>query len=248
MKSYFIFGDVHGQSGKLFLLFEKMRRQVTGPVEIWSLGDLIDRGPDSKGVLDLCLENRVNLVIGNHELWMHELLTRETMKTEFVTSRVMGGSSTIASYGCDPKDFEPSELLGRVPESHREFLKSGVLFEGIKHGDVTYWLSHGGIDSVSGGRLGPEIPRNLTGDEFSEALYSLIFEVSPHSIIWGGARRGKVYGLPKGNVQVFGHTPWGKAEISESYVALDTGCGTCAPHKLSGMILRSDGSRVLVSV
>jgi hypothetical protein len=217
-------------------------------MEIWSLGDLIDRGPDSKGVLDLCLENRVNLVIGNHELWMHELLTRGSVKPGFVTSKVVGGSSTVASYGCDPRDFKPSKLLGKIPESHKEFLLSGFLFNVVSHGGTNYWLSHGGINSVSGGMLGPEIPRNLTGGEFSEALYSLIFEVSPQSILWGGAKKRNVYGLPEGNIQVFGHTPWGKAEISKHYVALDTGCGTRAPFKLSGMILKSDGSRSLVSV
>lgn len=246
--NFFIFGDVHGESDKLARILDQARSQTDGPVEIWSLGDLIDRGPDSKGVLDLCLENRVNLVIGNHELWMHELLTRGSVKSGFVTSKVMGGSSTITSYGCDPRNFKPSELLEKIPDSHKEFLKSGVLLNGLSHGGINYWLSHGGIDSVSGGMLGPEIPGHLTGDGFSEALYSLIFEVSPQSILWGGARKGNVYGLPEGNVQVFGHTPWGKAEISERYVALDTGCGTCAPHKLSGMILRSDGSRALVSV
>jgi hypothetical protein len=73
-------------------------------------------------------------------------------------------------------------------------------------------------------------------------LYDTLFKVAPQQILWVGAKKGKVFRLPEGCVQVFGHTPWrGGAEIADHYVALDTGCGTCPPYRLSGLLLREDG-------
>ena len=55
-----VFGDVHGRSDKLIALFDQAYRQYPGyEIEFHTLGDLIDRGPDSKGVLDLCVEHQV---------------------------------------------------------------------------------------------------------------------------------------------------------------------------------------------
>jgi hypothetical protein len=73
-------------------------------------------------------------------------------------------------------------------------------------------------------------------------LYDTLFKVAPQQILWAGAKKGKVFRLPEGCVQVFGHTPWGTSEYrKDHYVALDTGCGTCPPRRLTGLLLREDG-------
>jgi hypothetical protein len=61
-------GDVHGWSDRLAAVL----RQVPGPLVF--MGDLIDRGPDSRGVLgrvrDLCVGGRARCLLGNHEYAM----------------------------------------------------------------------------------------------------------------------------------------------------------------------------------
>ena len=66
MKTSLIIGDIHGCLSTLQALISK-----AGPVdEIISVGDLIDRGPDSLGVIQYCIENNIQVCLGNHELMM----------------------------------------------------------------------------------------------------------------------------------------------------------------------------------
>ena len=56
-------GDIHGCLSTLQALIAK-----AGPVdEIVSVGDLIDRGPDSLGVIQYCIDNNIRVCLGNHE-------------------------------------------------------------------------------------------------------------------------------------------------------------------------------------
>lgn len=71
LKRTFVIGDVHGCSATLRRLVDSQLHPVPGD-RICFLGDLIDRGPDSKGVLDFFLELRgrglsVGSIRGNHE-------------------------------------------------------------------------------------------------------------------------------------------------------------------------------------
>lgn len=62
-------GDIHGASASLALLLLKISPQPTDHIIL--LGDLIDYGPDSRGVLEqlmaLSARTRVTLILGNHE-------------------------------------------------------------------------------------------------------------------------------------------------------------------------------------
>ena len=63
-------GDIHGCLTTLKALIAK-----AGPVDsIISVGDLIDRGPDSFGVIKYCIENNIQVCLGNHELLALEAL------------------------------------------------------------------------------------------------------------------------------------------------------------------------------
>jgi serine/threonine protein phosphatase 1 len=63
-----IIGDIHGCYKTLLALFEKLPKNE----KICFVGDLIDRGPDSKSVLDFVLNGDYDCVIGNHEQMMIE--------------------------------------------------------------------------------------------------------------------------------------------------------------------------------
>lgn len=79
-ETVFAVGDVHGCAAHLGVLLDTIAgiaRTVDGPVRLVFLGDLIDRGPDSLGVLDLWAADaaergvhRIHRLMGNHEMSM----------------------------------------------------------------------------------------------------------------------------------------------------------------------------------
>lgn len=59
-----VIGDVHGCYDELIELIS----QVPTDTEIIIVGDLIDRGPDSQKVVQYCIDNNIQVCLGNHEL------------------------------------------------------------------------------------------------------------------------------------------------------------------------------------
>jgi serine/threonine protein phosphatase 1 len=112
-------GDVHGCSKALQTVIEAI--QPTAEDLIVTLGDYVDRGPDSRGVLDLLLglRSRCRLVtiLGNHDQMMLDVLKGGHPYDWFGC----GGLEAINSYG-------PDRDLSKVPREHVEFLESCVDF------------------------------------------------------------------------------------------------------------------------
>jgi serine/threonine protein phosphatase 1 len=115
-------GDIHGCSEALAALIEAIK---PGPEDtLIPLGDYIDRGPNSPGVLDqlLALADRCQLVplLGDHEeMLMHAL----SDKAAFKTWLTCGGVQTLRSYGW-AAGGPRSVLASWVPSRHRDFLAS----------------------------------------------------------------------------------------------------------------------------
>ncbi|HEX9078965.1 MAG TPA: metallophosphoesterase family protein [Desulfuromonadaceae bacterium] len=113
----FAIGDVHGCSRTLRRLVEK-GIGLTRDDELYLLGDLIDRGPDSRGVLDFILDLRaggfsVTSVRGNHE----EMCLRAGDDLRFLEMwMINGGHATLASF-----DAEGTEA---IPWRYRSLLDS----------------------------------------------------------------------------------------------------------------------------
>ena len=110
----FVIGDVHGCSKALRAIIERIEPSSEDLVVF--LGDLIDRGPDSRGVIDLVLElslkARVIAIRGNHELMLMSVLFGGCKPDLWLLG---GGAATLASYGGS---------LDRIPPSHIDFFKS----------------------------------------------------------------------------------------------------------------------------
>lgn len=67
-----VIGDIHGCLSTLQALIAK-----AGPVEqIISVGDLLDRGPDSLGVVKYCIDNNIQVCLGNHEFMALEAISK----------------------------------------------------------------------------------------------------------------------------------------------------------------------------
>ncbi len=69
MQNTLIIGDIHGCLNEL----KEMISMVPEGTKIISCGDLIDRGPDSRGVVQYCIDNDIQVYLGNHEHTMINL-------------------------------------------------------------------------------------------------------------------------------------------------------------------------------
>lgn len=98
-------GDIHGCSRALARLIEEIQPADTDTIV--TLGDYVDRGPDSRGVVDLMLElvERCELIplLGNHELMLLDAFESDEVLGFW---RSVGGDETLASYG-GSLDFIP---------------------------------------------------------------------------------------------------------------------------------------------
>jgi serine/threonine protein phosphatase 1 len=117
----FVIGDIHGCAATLRRLVDGTLRPLPAD-HIYLLGDLIDRGPDSKGVLDFIFELRerglsVTSVRGNHE----EMLLQAGYDSYYLGLwSANGGLATLASFQADG--------AGDIPQRYRDFLGSLPLY------------------------------------------------------------------------------------------------------------------------
>jgi serine/threonine protein phosphatase 1 len=127
-------GDSHGRADLLIETIARIeddlrRRPIQRAVEVY-LGDYIDRGPDSKTVIDLLafrlVDNRAICLRGNHEAMLEEFLEDPACLHHW---RQLGGMQTLASYGiCPPSRLEADTDLRRrfrsnFPRTHELFLQ-----------------------------------------------------------------------------------------------------------------------------
>jgi serine/threonine protein phosphatase 1 len=133
-----VIGDIHGMAAK----FENL----LGQIDMWCaantraelrrlifLGDYIDRGPDSRQVLQIvqCLQAKgVICLRGNHEQLMLRATESERDLTNFLAN---GGGATITSL-CTPAAFrQAQEWMRALPTSHEDELRYYV-HAGIRPG------------------------------------------------------------------------------------------------------------------
>lgn len=161
-------GDTHGRADVLVDLLATIATDAGGRrYELIFLGDYVDRGPDSRGVIDriLALADDPGLSVaalkGNHEEAMLDFLADATLGPVWAQ---YGGGATLQSYGVRPPanrmddaDWERArvEFAGALPASHRAFL-AGLRLH-AQRGD--YLFVHAGIRP--GVALAEQTPRDL---------------------------------------------------------------------------------------
>ena len=151
-------GDIHGRFDLLERLFMQIAEdihQTPGNVlhQIVFLGDYVDRGPDSRGVIEFLLRNQIPGVetiylLGNHEITMMHFLEQPEHAAEWLD---FGGGATLASYGVT---FDPNAprgpkrlrelahaLASALPAEHHRFLSTLKL----AHENGDYFFVHAGI-------------------------------------------------------------------------------------------------------
>ncbi|MBZ9769170.1 metallophosphoesterase [Mesorhizobium sp. CA6] len=211
MRLYAI-GDVHGRHDLLAAMHRRIESELEhAPGSDWRiihLGDYVDRGPDSRSVIDFLIETRKRdprniMLAGNHDIGMLEFLAEAEPDGLFVN---YGGVQTAQSYGVDLlRDghwYGKAQAIARghmalvkaVPHSHIDFLQS--LTFSATFGD--FFFCHAGI------RPGVPLDRQNQQD-----------------LIW---IRDAFHDHPGlfSKVIVHGHTPVPEAEVKANRVNVDT--------------------------
>lgn len=113
-------GDIHGHAKALTAILERVRPTPEDTLVI--LGDFVDRGPDTKGVMDqlLALEGQCHLVtlMGNHE---EMVLAAREGRSDFEFWVKFGGDAAMDSYG-------PGRTTNVIPREHWAFLERLPLY------------------------------------------------------------------------------------------------------------------------
>jgi serine/threonine protein phosphatase 1 len=216
-KTLYVVGDIHGRSDMLRILLRKIalhalshesRGSEREDCELILLGDYIDRGPDSRGVIDMILSvqdqrvfSSVTALKGNHEQGLLTFLENAAFWPLWAEH---GARETLLSYGVSPpargSDAEAWErargaLIAALPAEHRAFLDGLQLC--AQRGD--YMCVHAGVR--------PDQPL----DEQAEQDMLWIRE----DFLKSQRRLDKVI--------VHGHTPASEAYVGDHRIGLDTG-------------------------
>jgi serine/threonine protein phosphatase 1 len=205
-------GDIHGYSAALRTLLADIaedaeaRRPGERPLLVF-IGDYVDRGPDSKGAIDLILEAEaagafeVAALKGNHEDALERFLAEPAYAPSWIGN---WGQTTLISYGIVPPDPLDAAACQQVqarfaaafPDAHRSFLGRLSLQRTV--GD--YLFVHAGVRP--GVALEEQADRDLIWIRYD-------FLESEDDF---------------GKVVVHGHTPSaGRPEIKPNRINVDTG-------------------------
>lgn len=200
-------GDIHGRADLLIEAIariddDRQRRPIAHAVEVY-LGDYIDRGPDSKAVIDLLairlVHNRAVCLRGNHEALMEDFLRDPGNLGPWLQ---LGGMQTLASYGIHPR-FRAGEteidlyyrFWHAFPRAHELFLQC-----------LRYHFCCGDFLFVHAG-IRPRVP--IARQDIKDLLWIR------HEFLNSTQHHGKII--------VHGHTPVPHPDIRPNRINIDTG-------------------------
>ncbi len=197
----FAISDIHGCLNTFTALLRTINLQPED--ELFLLGDYIDRGPDSKGVIDhiMALADKgfqVYPLRGNHEQLLLRAVENPSERTIFYLN---GGEETLASFGV--------RQASQIPARYLEFIQNLPYYLEIQD----YLLVHAGF------RFGPKGPLSY----FEEMIYIREWYLDI-DYAWLGSRR-IVHGhtpLSKQSIQI-------QAQLLPAYQYLDIDAGCVYP-------------------
>lgn len=232
IEAVYAIGDVHGRLD-LLLAIEKQivsdaGRYGDSEKAIVLLGDVIDRGPDSAGVIDHLLDAppagfRRFVLAGNHETAMLGFLD-SLGRDDFWLH--IGGDQTLRSYGVDPlprnsgrRDRQrlAAAALASIPQEHIDFLRRLPISLTWQR----YLFVHAGIR--------PNVPLDQqTESDLQEIRDEFIMSTADHEF-----------------VVVHGHTPAMRPTLLPNRIAVDL--GAFATGRLAAVRLDSTGPHILIA-
>jgi serine/threonine protein phosphatase 1 len=205
-------GDVHGCLNALKLLIDKLIKEESFGFldQIVFVGDYIDRGASSKGVIEYLIEFKkaypnTEFLRGNHEDMFLGFFTRKGMYGEYYLHN--GGTEVLKEYKLDkyaqqkmsgvsykiPKE----QIYEKIPQAHREFVEATKF--ALEFSDIIF--VHGGLN-----------------------IHKPIDKQTYEDVVW---MRDPFLGSEHkfGKWVVHGHTPCHEVYFNKPYeINLDTGC------------------------
>ena len=200
-------GDIHGERELLVELLDSL--PLRDDDRLIFMGDYVDRGPDSKGVVDVLLnvakERPCVFLIGNHESMFLDFLgwddPRYFAGDAFL---VNGGDRTLVSYDYfDNEPLDPTEF--DLPKAHEEFYRGLKLY----HSEGDYLFVHAGLSRAA--------------FETKDLAYALR-RCDPEDLLWNRTTADLPHNL--GITIVYGHTPARDLEVRWNppfSIGIDTG-------------------------
>jgi serine/threonine protein phosphatase 1 len=229
----FAIGDIHGRLDLLNVLLKQIANHAARhPVPdngLIFLGDYIDRGPDSRGVIErLSALQQVfpgwdlHFLRGNHDNAALEFIENPGRYTAW---RSHGAAQTLLSYGVIPPRFEKrrqfeqarDDFVRAIPRAHVKFLDQLKYF----HVEDDYLFVHAGIRP--GIALADQLPEDLLWIREDFLLHRRRFE----------------------KMIVHGHTPAPSPIVLSNRICVDTGAH--ATGHLTALILDSESRGFLVT-
>jgi Calcineurin-like phosphoesterase len=223
----YVIGDIHGRLDLLDQLIDAIHRDAGehGDDSLTvTLGDYIDRGPDSRGVIERLLVNpfpdRFVALKGNHEALLETFLDEPAVGGHW---RHLGGLETLHSFGVPVTalmvsrnyDEAAKQLRGALSQEHTNFFASlkTSLFAG------QYFLCHAGVR--------PGIPLERQDEE---------------DLLW---IRDEFLNsrMDFGKIVVHGHTPVDEPEVLSNRINIDT--GAFATGRLTCVVLEGESHRFI---
>jgi serine/threonine protein phosphatase 1 len=225
-------GDIHGRTDLLTRMLARIAEDAAagapGRRVLIFLGDYVDRGPDSAGVLDILIDHIPDgfesvFLMGNHEQFMLDFLDKGIMGESWLSN---GGRATFSSYGLDALGFFlgnrtladlRADLMEALPDRHRRFL------DGLRpcHREGDYFFVHAGVR--------PGIP---------------LERQDPFDLLW---IRGLFLNSRQdfGAVVVHGHSIEPEPDVHANRIGIDTGAYQSG--RLTCLVLEGTARRFIVA-
>lgn len=241
MRVYAI-GDIHGRLDLLKEMLRMIERdneaRPPAQTQLVFLGDYVDRGPDSKNVIDRLLDSvpggfETVFLQGNHEEIMLYVALHGLHDPQVFDMWIScGGCMTMASYGVDvellfsalssgltdvKRERVVEQFASVLPDQHLRFLSELKIFHAV--GD--YFFVHAGVR--------PEVPLD---------------EQAPEDCLW--IRNTFLHHKEDfGKIIVHGHTPQAEPDIKSNRIGIDT--GAFRSDRLTALCLEGESRRFLAT-
>lgn len=206
-------GDIHGRADQLQCLLQKIKddgADYAGEVVYVFLGDYIDRGHQSRQVIDTLLDFKSRtsapcyFLKGNHEDMLQAFWAGDTASWSWLNLR--GGAAFMGSYGIQVRmtaalDALRQDLDDKMPPAHKAFFEN-LQTRPVILGD--YLFIHAGFK--------PGVP--LAAQSETDMCWMRGFMQTPHDFNY---------------FIVVGHTPDAQPVVTENAMCIDTACGQGGP-------------------
>jgi serine/threonine protein phosphatase 1 len=205
-RKIFAIGDIHGCNTKLVALLKRIPMDKDSDLLVF-LGDYINRGPDSRKVLDTLLHVKATydhavFLKGNHEQVLLDYAATGDVETLHLL-RTMGVEATAASYGSSVRRIRD---LSCMPPEHQDFLQT-LEFSFVAG---NYLFTHADIDEEK-----LALAKTRT-DAFESQRYAEASLLASRRL----AREDICF---TGHIIVFGHLPFETPLVMADRIGIDTG-------------------------